>query len=177
MNDKGISEESSEKRKRGRPRIYSEVYIRYVLNTQDAKTERGAVEYYMTAWTIVLIVDTWKADPAGTAWAEYYMGKDGNNPRILHKSILAALGRIENKEDRLATARIIAEKKMPTRRAVAAIRCARLGREDTPNFLNLAVSIETAYHAYLDAHPSTPVEMIVRALRELAEMIEDDECH
>jgi hypothetical protein len=172
MKSEAIKEESSEKRKRGRPRIYPEKLIRQILRYEDAKTERGAIENLLTGSSIVSIVDAWKADPAGTAWGEYYFGKDGNRPRIFHKSILAALGRIENKEDRLTSARIIAERKTSTRFAVALIRHARLGREDKPDFLNLVRNIEKALNSYLAAHPSTPKEMVVRALQELAETIE-----
>ena len=167
-----ISEDASEKRKRGRPRKHPEELVYEVLNAQDAKTARGAVEYLLGAASYAAIVDAWKADPAGSSWAEYYIGKDGKGPAG-HKSIMAALGRIEDEEDRLATARIIADKKLSTRAAVAAVRRARLGREDKPDFPKLVQSLEVALDTYQAAHPSTPADMLIRALRFLADYNED----
>lgn len=169
MTDKVIMEESSEKRKRGRPRIHPDEVIRQTRSMGQKQTERGHIEWLFMAQAYGQIKNVWEADPTGTTWADYYIKENGH---ILHKSILAALGRIEDKEDRLTTARIMAEKKLSTRTAVAHIRRVRLGREDKPGFLNLVGSIETALNAYLAAHPSTPMDMVVRALREPAEMNE-----
>ncbi len=167
-------EDSSEKRKRGRPRKHPDELIRDVLKTRDAKTERGAVEHLLYSETACLILEAWEADPVGKAWAEYYMGKDIKNYCFRHKSIMAALGRIEDEEARLETARIIAEKKLSTRYAVAAIRRVRLGQEDKPDYLGLLRYIETALNAYVEKHPSTTGADLIRALRDVADVYEEE---
>jgi len=61
-----------------------------------------------------LIEDAWKADPIQNAWAGHYIEKDGKGRRrtidLPMKSIVNHLILIENEEERLTTARIIAEK-------------------------------------------------------------------
>lgn len=64
--DKIISEESSEKNKRGRPRKYPENMIREILAAGDVKTERGAREHLNMCLAFALIKNAWKADPPGT---------------------------------------------------------------------------------------------------------------
>ena len=167
-------EDSSEKRKRGRPRKYPDELIREVLKTGSAKTDRGAIEHLLYSETAYLLSEARQADPVGKAWAEYYIGKDVKRPCILHKSILAALGRIEDEEGRLETARIIAEKKLSTRYAVAAIRRVRLGQEDKPDYLGLLRYIETALNAYVEKHPSTTGADLIRALRDVADVYEEE---
>jgi hypothetical protein len=120
-----------------------------------------------------LIVEAWKSNPAANAWVEYYIGKNGNDPYAAHNSVMAALGRIDDTEDLLATARIIAERKMSTKAAVALLRCIRSNREDKLDFIELVNCIETAINSYCEAHPATTMPLIVRALRELADEFEE----
>ncbi len=117
------TEESSEKPKRGRPRMdpAMDAIIPEVLEQGVAQTERGAVEHILGCSAYARIVDARKADPAGTAWADYYIGPHG----MRHKSILAALGRIDSEEQVLEAAKAIAEKRVHTRAAVDLIRRVR----------------------------------------------------
>lgn len=85
---------------------------------------------------------------------------------------MAVLGRIDDKKDLLATARIIAEKKMSTGRVVAYLRRIRSGREDIPDSENLSGALETFCNSYLARHPATTKDMIIESLRELAESLE-----
>lgn len=169
-----ISEDSSKKSERGRPRTDAvmDEMVKEVLAEGKMKTRRGAVEYILGCSTFSMIVDAWKADPTGTPWAEFYLGKDGKG--LQHESIMAALGRIEDEAVRMQTARIIAERKMSTRAAVAAIRRMRLNREDKPNLHTLFDSLVSTVNAYLAAHPAATGGLVVLALRELADAIEAD---
>lgn len=165
----GIKEDSSEKRKRGRPRLYDPLILRRGL-LSDARTERGRIEFWHCTHAWGIIKSVWESDPAGNAWAEFYMDK--NRTYIFHQAILSALGRIEDEASILEWAKVIAERRLSTRSAVAAIRRARLGRKDEPDFLSLVRSIRIALEAYVDTHPSTSLDIVVRALRRLADAIE-----
>jgi hypothetical protein len=171
MNPDRIKEDSSEKPKRGRPRLYNGLILLEKLS--DARTERGRIEFWHCTHAWGIIKSVWEADPVGNAWAEFYIDK--KRKYVYHRAILSALGRIEDKASILEWAQVIAEEKLSTRAAVAAIRRARLGREDRPDFLDLAGSVERALNAYLSAHPSTSLAMVVRALRGLADAIEEDD--
>ncbi len=118
------------------------------------------------------ITKAYEADQSANRWAEYYLPGKG---QIVHRAILSALGRLTDTSDRLKWAAHVAENKLSTRAACAAIRRVRLHREAKPDEVKLGESIETALNAYLDAHPSTPKFMVTMVLRELAASIEGNE--
>lgn len=165
----GISEAASEKRKRGRPRIMgpsAESMADFVA--PDVKSSRGRQDsYYRMIALTVLTKDerlAWLADESAMK-----AGTGRWKP-----SILSELGRIPNEEDLKAVALRICELKPKTKDAVAMIRRARLGREPEGNYLTLFKHLENALNAYLSGRPSTPEDWIIKALRDLADCIEED---
>jgi hypothetical protein len=168
-----IDEESSEKEHcRGRPRTWpktQESAIKFLM--PEIRTERGVLEHRLMTNALHCVMGARKANPDGTAWVDYYT--DG--PHILHKSILAAIGRLRDEASILEWAKTIAENKIPTDQAVAAIREARIGRGAEPRALVLLMRICRAIGSYQRAHPSSPKEMIVNVLRDVADDIADEE--
>ena len=166
-------EESSENKKRGRPRRFSPVYVDALTNLEpDIRTERGKQEHIYNILALSPIMDIFNSDPENNRWTEYYI--DPNRTHMYHKCILSAIGRIDNEDDIVELAREIAEKKIPTRQAVTYIRNWRAGGEPKPDFMNLLQSFCTFMDNYQVTHPSTPRKYFVSALRQLADSIEED---
>jgi len=155
--------------KRGRPRIRPNP--RQFTNLSQARTGRGTIEWLLMCHAWAAIKESWERDPKSNAWAAYYL--DSTKGHIFHKSILAALARLEDSAAILEWARVIAEKKIPTKIAVASIRRARLGREPEQNYLTLFARVEAVVNDYLAARPSTPRDTIIQALLDVAACLED----
>jgi hypothetical protein len=166
MSKEAISEAASEK-KRGRPRVITEkdaTIIEYV--SPDVKTERGRQNvYYRLRATNALLGDSafsWLCDRESMHAGE---GK-------WRKGLLSELGRIPNLDDLKTVAAEICKIKPKAKEGIRLIRRLRIGRTPEPNYLDLITKIATAVDDYFHAHPSTPADWFVRALRDLAELEE-----
>ena len=164
-----ISEAASEKRKRGRPPVFDPAYRAAIGNLfNEVKTHRGKTDclYRQRAFNLL-------SKDARFAWVADGAKARSGSPDAWKPSILVELGRIPNDEDLKAVALRICELKPKTKDAVSMIRRARLGREKEGNYLKLFAQLEAALNVYLSGHPSTPADWPVKALRDLADCIED----
>jgi len=165
----GISEAASQKRKRGRPPVFNPGY-RAAMKTifPDIKTHRGMTDSLYRGRAINLLTKDGRF-----AWVADGARMKAGAPGAWKPSILVELGRIPNDENLKAVALRICELKPKTKDAVSMIRRARLGREAEGNYLKLFAHLEAALNVYLSGHPSTPADWPVKALRDLADCIED----
>jgi len=166
--DKGISEAASEKRKRGRPPVFDPGYRAAIGSLfNEVKTHRGKTDclYRQRAFNLL-------EKDGRFAWVADGAKARAGSPDAWKPSILVELGRIPNDEDLKAVALRICELNPKTKEAVAMIRRFRLGREPEGNYLKLFAALESALNAYLSAHPSTPADWPIKALRDLAACIE-----
>ena len=166
----GISETVSEKKKRGRPKIVPDWETDLVKNMHDGDTVRSDQNNYY----LLEAMNALDFDPE-FAWllpahAEIKAGR-----ATIRKTIMYELGRLQDAEVIRAVASRVCELKQKSKDAVAMIRRFRLGRGAKPDFIDLYMHIVNALDDYLIGHPSTPPEMQARALRELADSIEEHE--
>jgi len=164
-------EESSEKKRRGRPRVWHGIDKIRSLHLCEAKTDRGIQEFLWSAKPLQYLKKAQAKDPAGMAWVAFYT--DG--AQVFHRAILSALGRLQDEAAILEWAKTIAENKTPTSRAVAVLRQVRTGKQTEPRMLTLLLCIEQAVNHYIHGHPTTTQEMIVKALRDYADGLADEE--
>jgi hypothetical protein len=164
-----ISEAASEKRKRGRPPVFDPAYRSEIGGLfNEVTTHRGMTDclYRQRAFNLL-------SKDGRFAWVADGPRSAAGAPDALKSSILVELGRIPNDEDLKAVALRICELKPKTKDAVSMIRRVRLGREAKGGYLKLCESLENALNAYLSGHPSTPADWPVKALRDVADCIED----
>lgn len=162
---------SEKKKKRGRPPVFSPEYRAAMGELfYEVRTHRGMSEimYRQRAYGFLI-------DDARFSWLADRRKIEEKGRRGMKSSILAALGRITDEAELKAVALRICELKPKTKAAVAMINRFRLGRGPEANYLNLLIHLEKALNAYLATHPATPEDWITRALRDLAECIEDDD--
>jgi len=166
----GIPEAASQKRKRGRPPVFDPGY-RAAMKTifPDIKTHRGMTDSLYRGRAINLLTKDGRF-----AWVADGARMKAGAPGAWKPSILVELGRIPNDEDLKAVALRICELKPKTKEAVAMIRRFRLGREAEGGYLKLFQHLAAAVDAYREGHPSTPKDDLIRALRDVADCIEDD---
>lgn len=163
--------EESSKNIIGRPRKYNKEFLSQMSGIcSDIKTERGLIEYIHSSNSHGIIARLYAKNSLANKWAEYYVDK--NHKHVFHKSILAALGRIEDESDLITLAKKIAENKTSTIRAVAAIRGYRLNKPYQVDPTQLLLHLELSINQFLQKHPSASVEMIVSCLRDYAEALE-----
>ena len=163
--------EAASEKKRGRPPVFSEEYRRGMSNlVPEVKTYRGMSEVmYRQRASSLLRQDSrflWLAD---------FKKADAGVPGAVKWSILAALGRIPNDETLKAVALRICELKPKTKEAVAIINRFRLGREPEGGYLKLFMHLEKTLNTFFCLHPSIADKEVIRALRDLASIIENDE--
>ena len=172
MNDgkkkKGVLKEAaSKKKKRGRPPVFSSEERDTVKGFDKIKSYRGATDLVYRSIAIFLL---WK-DPA-FSWLADRKKMLADEPKSYKPSILTELGRLQDEEQIKDIALKLCKLKPKTKDAIIMIRRIRLGREAEGDYLKLIKSIEDALNRYIAARPSTPEEMAVRALRDLADYIE-----
>ena len=173
MTDKkadGISETVSEKKKRGRPKIVPEWEIKLWEKMSAFDTARS----YQNKHYLLEAMNALEYDPE-FAWllpaeAEIKAGR-----AKIRNAIMYELGRLQDRDVIRAVASRVCELKQKSKDAVAMIRRFRLGRGAKPDFIDLYMHIANALDDYLIGHPSTPPEMQARALRELADSVEEHE--
>ena len=136
------------------------------------RTERGAVEFHKLAAAHQVIAECYKADRDANAWAEYYI--DPKRKDVFHGSILAALGRLDDPERILHMAREIAEKRVPTRAAVAWIRRCRFadGSRAVGTAAQLRQELLRACNDFLARYPDTDRDGIVEAVDRFREDVQ-----
>jgi len=114
----GISANFAEKPGRGRPAIYTFEFRQVLANIYpNLRSKRGLEEAWMVTLAVGAIQEqepNWQS----MRWVTFYIPGDGF---ILHRTILAALGRIADKRLLLRGARAIAREELRTDTALAFI--------------------------------------------------------
>jgi hypothetical protein len=137
-----------QKRKRGRPRIYSDTdraLRKFVAG--DGKTGPMSRRTEENAYFRIRAQGVLTADPEKRfAWLA------SQEEKRYQATILGELGRIDNDEDLLAVALRICEEKPTTTDAVAWIRSLRLGRYPQGTSPELLELLRTTLNRYLQTH-------------------------
>jgi hypothetical protein len=123
----GISEAASEKRKRGRPAVFDEEYLRIHRSAFPGLSRRGMLNACYRTRAINLLEDhpefAWLVDPEAMKRGE---------PGAWQPDILAELGRIEDDELLAFQALVLCKEKPSVKAAVAQLRRSRLGSGPAP---------------------------------------------
>ena len=127
-------ENISEKPKRGRPPKFSAEYMQSLAALYpDLRSKRGLIETALGMRALGLLQKLYTADKTGNRWVEYYL--DPQKRHIFHQTILSALGRIDDDDALITTAKVIATKRFKTADAIKEVRnvryrmeCARDGK-------------------------------------------------
>jgi len=172
-------EASSVNIKRGRPQRHFTPHAPPETMFQYVKTHRGRVEKFLGCRAWGKIVDHWRA--AGSPknhWSAGFFtdireGIGTGEIRAAHKSILAALGRIDDDEQIIKFAKQIAEECMSTRHAVASLKEWRLGKLPAADETALVIVLAKAVDNYANKHAGVTDEVIVSALYGLANRIDE----
>jgi len=168
-------EESSEK-KRGRPKLHDFKAMGIPASYLNARTERGNIELMLGSRAFCLIHSVWEAaGKPSDHWAVGYYIDDRGKGDVLHKSVLAALGRLEVDDDLIEMAQHMAVQKASTRRAVVVLRELRIGKMAKTDGLSLLLHIEKAIAAYQETHEGADKAFIVKTLREMADLYDEPE--
>jgi len=171
--NKGVVLEKFSKNKKGRPRKHSKEFLNILSNTLPSiKTERGLIESKYLYHAATVIIKLYTKNPERNRWAEFYADK--NHVHIFHKSILAALGRIEDDDVLISIAKEVAVNKLSAIQAISSIRRFRLNKPDQPNRVQFLLYLEHSINSFLKIHPSTPQDMIAKCLFEYAEVCLDE---
>jgi hypothetical protein len=173
----GISENSSKKEGRGRPRVFDEglekVY-RTECGSYASKRTAQNVHYYLRALTTLGFLSEpfpahlrWLCDPAKQGI------KGQSDRRGFRKSVLAELGRIEDVESMDAVAQQICEIQPKTRHAIAMIRRVRTGGAKPGDTLQLGNALIKVLNDYRQRHPATTDNQVREALINVLSLIEE----
>jgi hypothetical protein len=167
----GVVLEKFSKSKQGRPRKHSKEFLNILSNNLPSiKTERGLIESKYLYHAAAVITKLYTKNPESNRWAEFYADK--NHVHIFHKSILAALGRIEEDDVLISVAKDVAVNKLSAIQAISSIRRFRLDKPDQPNRVQFLLYLERSINSFLQMHPSTHTDMIAKCLFEYAEVLE-----
>jgi hypothetical protein len=167
MDDDGVSEKFSEKRKRGRPRLLHHALHEVFAQGQQYASERTIqnTSYHIRAFGLL------QDEP----WAKWLVGdvSQEGKPGQVRKTILAELGRLGDDEALRAVARHICERKPTTKDAVAMIRHYRLGRQPRGAVDDLTNRLITLIVEYIDSHAGVDAAMIREALTYAGPVVEE----
>ena len=162
-----ISENVSEKRRRGRPRRFAEGYEKGMEGTGlygSGKTRRSRVNALYrqeAAWALLEAVGQ---DGNGFGEFSWLCNEGTGEPLKEHKTILSELGRIEDSELLVEMARELCRLKPKTKDAVAMIRRVRSGEHKAGDALQLANEIIEALNGYMVRYPATLTADVLSAL-------------
>ncbi len=179
--------ENTEKRKRGRPKLYIGYREDCVIGS-EAKTERGKAEACYAKTAAHALFDHRREYPEVTEWTGLYRCEDGKEIVPLGRpqfktTVLAELGRLiaqyaNGKEVALQwSVEILNMKPKPTvKEAMRLLRSWRLGdkRKSTGNSEGFAQALLRAAADYLDTHPDTPNEHIVEGVEIVSTILISD---
>lgn len=165
-----LSENFSEKKKRGRPRLWHpelEEIIRRDKQFCDTRTLHN--EEYEARAVAVLGLSPDNPPEFPFSWlgdnSRLEVGKSGR--RAYKKTILAELGRFKNKNKLINAARVICRLKPKTQEAIKMIRGWRLGR--VPSSVSLESTLRKAIDDYRKQHPGVTDAEIYETLSSLDE--------
>lgn len=172
----GISENISEKPRRGRPRLLSKELEQIAIFKDgpycSPRTHQNG-HYEIRALRVLDITGDqlpeeyrWLMDPDKQ--------REGRSERQgYRKTILAELGRIDDDECLQAVAKRICELKPKTRDAILMIRRWRVGGSKPADVRQLANEVIRTINDYLQRHPSTTHQQVLTALTEALEIVEE----
>jgi hypothetical protein len=175
-------EESSEKPKRGRPRVIPADWERALTPTGifiDCNSDRAKQNIFYRSQALRVL--GYGKDPM-FSWLADIEGMRTNEPKSLRSSILAELGRIQDEETLRAVALQICELKPKARDASAMIRDARRGKPTVVNADEIADELINCVNSLMRRKRATPwaqvikaLEITIRSVRETAESEGDSE--
>jgi hypothetical protein len=172
----GITENVSEKPKRGRPLVIPgqtrALYEAYGLFVEIG-TERGRQDVYYRQRAIHVLRITDREASAPFRWLADIELMKGASRNGWRRTILAALGRIDDDDQLRETALVICEAKPSTRKAVAMIRRWRLGKSAGGTADGLRGELIRHLNDYLRRYPDTPWEVITEAVEGVHESVEE----
>jgi hypothetical protein len=159
MSTTTISETVSKKPARGRPRKFSLESVRHWKSAfPEINTERGLQDLIYVARAQKLLRNNpaykWIVDPIPATLGQR---------KAFKKTILSALGRIDDDDGLREAAKAICEVKPTTKRAVMMIRHWR-GKESPGDAISLTNIIINVVGDYTDRHPETALQQIRGAL-------------
>jgi hypothetical protein len=167
MGDEAISENFSEKKKRGRPRLLHPALREVFADGQTYASERTIqnTSYYIRAFGLL------QHEP----WAEWLVGhaSQEGKPGQVRKTILAELGRLDDDEDLLVMARAICTDCPNTRDALARIRRFRLGRMPAGSISQLTDVLRHTVNTYLREHSDFSLADAQLAVADLLQLIDE----
>jgi hypothetical protein len=168
-------ENGEAKRKRGRPKAFDAVLEATAQNLAllQGGTRRGNLN---TMWRLQAMGCLWDNYEPAFRWLLDDMESCGaGTGRSRRHTILSELGRFGDDEEAILDfARLVCERKLPTKYAVAMIRAHRIGRPAQPSVSILADTILTTVCNYKDTHPDTTPDQIVAALLNVADRYMND---
>jgi hypothetical protein len=171
-----ISEDSSKKRGRGRPRVIDEVSRALyeglgVFSNISTGRGRQDVYYRQRACLALHITDPVASEPfRWLADIDLMRGGEGKGWR---PSILTELGRIDDEDQLRAVALEVCERKPGTREAIALIRRWRLGREGKGGAADLEDELVGRVNDYLRRYPGTDWAVVLDALSKVYIRVRD----
>ena len=173
MPTKRISENVSEKPKRGRPTIFPPQFLAETTALMpDVKTYRGKQNLvYQTIATIALMDDSRFYWLTGGSSQDVMAGR--GTP--MRRTILQALGRIADAKEIKAVARKICNLKPTTAAAVTMIRRYR-GVWGEASCLSLTDQIIRCVNRYLVEHPDTTRDQVTTAFQNAIDIFDDAKC-
>lgn len=145
-----ISVAATKKPRRGRPRRFNNKNVQFLVDmtARHIKSERGKQNYVLAIRALGILQD----DPQ----CEWLAGHDvmyNNHKPLPRQAILTELGRIDNDEAMLATARRICEMRPTAKEGAAKIRHWRTGKRSGGDVRSLTKRLAITYDLYRIQHP------------------------
>jgi hypothetical protein len=169
---KAITENFSEKPKRGRPRVLNDEYVRImrVLGGFESRVRRTNINEYFRMHAVgALLNDNPDGMDAGKAEFAYLLHPVTEKMKA---TIMTELGRLKDPDTIRACARVICEQKMRTRKAVIRLRSVR-AEPKTGYAVDLCDELMAAVNDYRLRYPEFTMDQILDAIETLRVLIED----
>jgi hypothetical protein len=167
-----ISENSSKKRGRGRPRLVWTEIEDSIKRSEGVLSRRAAQNAGYKATALTTLFPNGESSGAEFTWLYDNERARRREPRHVRGTILAELGRIDDDDDLRAVARRVCELKPKTRAAVAMIRRWRVG-PPTPRPGRLAAELLSTINDYLARYPTASYGQALTDLNAVRTVLEE----
>jgi hypothetical protein len=168
----GITENFSEKPKRGRPRVLDDEYVRIMrgIGCFESRVRRSNINEHFRMHAVgALLNHNPDGMDAGKAEFAYLIHPATEKMKA---TILTELGRLKDPDTIRACARVVCDQKMHTRKAVVRLRSVR-AKPKTGYVLDLCDELIAVVNDFLLRHPEFTFDQALDAIEQARYMIEN----
>lgn len=173
MSEQTITENFSEKPRRGRPPLHPPGYLEdlrrlHLVEQNSIRGQQDALYRYDAQAVLWPKGEDREARLERFRWLYDHEAEAQQRPRPIRTTLLAHLGRLRDPELILQAADLLCEWRPKTAAGVAWLRRLRTGRPATGNAVDLANTLIAAFNGYMGRNPETGAATAVHAVERLS---------